>query len=152
MAKAGRKAKPTALKLVQGNPGKRPLNKDEPQPTRVYAPQPPDSLNELEAAKWTDTARKLAECRVLTELDLDALEIYCRNWVAMHEAIADLNERGKLLRTATGAPMWNPSWSQYKHSEQVCRSIMSEFGMTPSSRTSVVAVGDADGKNEWEEF
>ena len=131
MAKAGRKAKPTALKLVQGNPGKRPLNKDEPQPTRVYAPQPLDSLNEL---------------------DLDALEIYCRNWVAMHEAITDLNERGKLLRTATGAPMWNPSWSQYKHSEQVCRSIMSEFGMTPSSRTSVVAVGDADGKNEWEEF
>ena len=31
---AGRKPKPTRLKIIQGNPGKRPLNKNEPQPER----------------------------------------------------------------------------------------------------------------------
>jgi len=29
---AGRKPKPTALKIIEGNPGKRPLNKNEPKP------------------------------------------------------------------------------------------------------------------------
>lgn len=152
MAKTGRKNKPSALKLVQGNPGNRPINEDEPEPLLVYEPEPPETFNEMERAKWIDTARKLAECRVLTELDLDALEIYVRNWVSMHEAIADINERGKLLQMPRGGVMWNPQWSQYKHSESVCRSIMAEFGMTPSTRTSVVAVGSAAGKNEWSEF
>lgn len=152
MAKTGRKAKPTALKLVQGNPGNRPINEHEPQPLEVYAPPAPASFNELERAKWDELSEKLARNRVLTELDLDALEIYCRNWIAMHEALNDVNERGKLLRSRNGGVMWNPSWTQYKHSESVCRSIMAEFGMTPSTRTSVVAVGDAQGHDEWAEF
>jgi len=152
VAKTGRKAKPTALKLIQGNPGNRPINKKEPMPVRTYNPEPPEILNELEAAKWTELARKLADCRVLTELDLDALEMYCREWVAMHQALNDLNARGKLLQTRSGGVMWNPNWTQYKHSQSVCRSIMSEFGMTPSTRTSVVAVADPEGKNEWSEF
>ena len=97
-------------------------------------------------------AGKLADARILTELDLDALEIYCRNWVAYHEALNDVVERGKLLRTPGGSTMWNPSWSHYKHAESVCRAIMAEFGMTPSTRTGIVAVGDAKGKNEWDEF
>ena len=32
MAKRGRKPKPTALKKLEGNPGKRPLNELEPMP------------------------------------------------------------------------------------------------------------------------
>lgn len=150
--KTGRKAKPTALKLLQGNPGKRALNVKEPEPVKVYQPQAPQSFNELEVAKWVEVCAKLAACRVLTELDLDALEIYVRNWVAMIEALNDISERGKLLRSPSGGPMWNPSWAHYKHAERVCRALQAEFGMTPSTRTSVMAVGDPDGKNEWSEF
>ena len=152
MAKKGRKAKPTALKLVDGNPGNRPLPKDEPKPRPVYAPDPPAGFNDLEVAKWNEVSGKLAKIRILTELDLDALEIYVRNWIAMHEALNDINDRGKLLRTPGGSTMWNPSWSHYKHSESVCRSIIAEFGMTPSTRTGIVAIGDADGGNEWDDF
>ena len=35
MAKTGRKPKPTALKRLEGNPGKRPLNAMEPVPPTV---------------------------------------------------------------------------------------------------------------------
>ncbi len=152
MAKRGRKAKPTALKLVQGMAGNRPVNKREPKPPTVYNPRPPAEFTRIEKAKWREVSKKLAASRVLTEMDLDALEIYVRNWVAMHEALNDLNRRGKLLQTRTGGVMWNPSWSQYKHSEQVCRSVQAEFGMTPSTRTGVVAVGDPEGKNRWDKF
>ena len=41
MAKTGRKPKPTALKKLEGNPGKRPLNTMEPTPPNVsiHCPQ-----------------------------------------------------------------------------------------------------------------
>ena len=34
MATRGRKPKPTALKVLEGNPGKRPLNENEPIPPK----------------------------------------------------------------------------------------------------------------------
>jgi len=152
MAKAGRKAKPTALKLVDGNPGNRPINKHEPQPAKVYNPDPPEGFDTVHIGKWNEVAGKLAKIRVLTELDLDALEVYCREWVNYHEAIADIAERGKLLQMPSGGVMWNPSWTQLKHSQNVCRSIMAEFGMTPSTRTTLVASADETGKNRWSSF
>ena len=150
--KPGRKSKPSALKLIDGNPGKRPLNAHEPKPQKVYEPDPPEGFDELQTAKWQEVTAKLAKVRVLTELDLDALEIYCREWVNMHLAIADIAVRGKLMTTPGGGVMWNPNWSQYKHSQSVCRSIMAEFGMTPSTRTNLVADADETGKNRWSSF
>ena len=152
MAKAGRKRKPTALKLIEGNPGKRPLNEAEPAPAPVFNPDPPDTFTEVEAAKWREVTAKLAACRVLTDLDLDALEIYVRNWCAMMEALRDIALRGKLLRSPTGAAMWNPSWSHYKHAERVCRSLQSEFGMTPSTRSGITADAGDDGRKHWTDF
>lgn len=152
MQKPGRKPKPSALKLIDGNPGNRPISEHEPKPAKLYHPEPPDSFTDLEKAKWREITDKLARCRVLTELDLDALEIYCREWVNLQEAISDINQRGKLLQMPTGGVMWNPSWAQYKHSQSVCRSIMAEFGMTPSTRTGIVASADEKGNNRWAKF
>lgn len=140
------------LKLIEGNPGKRPINEAEPQPQRVFRPRAPVGMTRAERAKWGKMCKVLSGMKVLTEADLDALEIYVRNWAAMMEALRDLNERGKLLRAPTGGTMWNPSWTQYKHSEKVCRSLQAEFGMTPSSRSSVQADAGDDGKGKWSEF
>ena len=40
MATRGRKPKPTALKVLEGNPGKRPLNDREPVPPKGRAQMP----------------------------------------------------------------------------------------------------------------
>lgn len=148
----GRKKKPTSLKLIEGNPGKRPLPENEPRPAVIYKPRAPANMSKTEQAKWRQMVRRLSTMRVLTEPDLDALEIYVRNWVAMHEALADISKRGKMLQTPTGGVMWNPSWTQYKHSEKVCRSIQAEFGMTPASRPNVQADAGSDGKSSWDDF
>ncbi len=150
MAKVGRKPKPTTLRLLQGNAGKRPINEEEPQPAKLFTPGPPRHFGKLECAKWRQMCRVLSAARVLTVMDLDALEIYCVNWVAMHEALNDISARGKLLRTPGGNAMWNPSWTHYKHAERVCRSLQAEFGLTPSSRTGVVASADSEGKDQWD--
>lgn len=44
MATRGRKPKPTAIKELEGNPGKRPLNANEPRPERK-APRCPAWLD-----------------------------------------------------------------------------------------------------------
>ncbi len=152
MTKRGRKSKPSALRLVQGNPGHRPVNEHEPEPQKVFAPKPPRGFSKVEQAKWKKLCKQLSECRVLTVLDLDALEMYVRSWHSMMVALADVKKRGKLISTGKGGEVWNPSWTEYKHSVSVVRSLQSEFGLTPSSRTGIIATADDEGKNRWSQF
>ena len=42
----GRKPTPTHIKLVSGNPGKRPINRNEPQP-KARLPRCPEHLGEV---------------------------------------------------------------------------------------------------------
>ena len=55
MATRGRKPKPTALKVLEGNPGKRPLNDREPVPPRAALKCPawllPEAKKGMEAAR-----------------------------------------------------------------------------------------------------
>src|SRR5688572_21911457 len=49
----GRKPKPTWLKIMTGNPGKRPLNDAEPQPEGLLG-EPPEWLTDAQKAAWRD--------------------------------------------------------------------------------------------------
>jgi len=58
MATRGRKPKPTALKVLEGNPGKRPLNLNEPKPEKKASKCP--SWLEPEAKKeWRRMSKTL---------------------------------------------------------------------------------------------
>jgi len=59
---------PTKLKLLMGNPGRRPLNDQEPQPLRSI-PECPSRLTEEEREVWNVVSRKLYDMGVLTEVD-----------------------------------------------------------------------------------
>ncbi len=54
-----RKPTPTRLKLLGGNPGKRPLNLDEPQPEPTL-PEPPAHLSDEAKAEWGRPRRAAA--------------------------------------------------------------------------------------------
>ena len=68
---AGRKPKPTALKKLEGNPGKRKLNKKEPIPGKEMPDCPqwllPDAKDE-----WVRLCEKLNQIGELTEVDRTA--------------------------------------------------------------------------------
>jgi P27 family predicted phage terminase small subunit len=148
MAKTGRKNKPTMLRLLDGNAGRRPLNKDEPQPPRIFKPRAPNGFTKPEKSKWHQVCKRLAASRLLTIADLDAVEIYVRNWCWMMDARADILANGKMIKMKSGGKIHNPSYGYYKFSLGVCRSLQSEFGMTPSARAGLVAEDDA-GKSAW---
>jgi len=77
MATRGRKPKPTALKALEGNPGRRALNENEPKP-RGAVSACPDWLEDEAKAEWARMGEILARMGVLTEVDLTACAGYCQ--------------------------------------------------------------------------
>jgi phage terminase small subunit len=75
MPGGGSKPKPTALKLIQGNPGKRPLNKQEPIPAGeiICPPWVTGYAKEV----WDHIGPDLIEQRVMTAWDVYAFGMYC---------------------------------------------------------------------------
>ena len=67
--------KPTKLKQLAGNPGKRPLPKNEPQPTGLAGR--PDWLTMGARQVWDEYAPGLARLGLLTELDGDTFGRWC---------------------------------------------------------------------------
>lgn len=78
MATRGRKPTPTHLKLVRGNPGKRALNKGEPQPPAGDTLMPPPFLNDDAKVEWGRVLGDLQRCGLVTTIDRAALAGYCQ--------------------------------------------------------------------------
>ena len=77
MAQRGRKPKPTAIKELEGNPGKRPLNEAEPKPEHK-APPCPKWLEPEAKKEWRRLSKQLEAIGVLTEVDQAAFASYCQ--------------------------------------------------------------------------
>ncbi len=85
MATRGRKPKPTAIKILEGNPGKRQLNEHEPQPMKK-APSCPKWLEPEAKREWRRLAKTLEAMGVLTEADMAAFAGYCQAYARWKEA------------------------------------------------------------------
>lgn len=146
MAVRGRKPKPTALKLVTGNPGKRRLPKREPKP-RGGAPTCPAWLGTAAKIEWRRVAKELAALGILSRIDRAALAAYCQcyaHWRAAELAIRAngvtvviRSDKGE-VKSITAAPEVAIAGKMMDR----MRAFASEFGMTPSSRTRVAKPGD----------
>lgn len=85
----GRKPKPTNLKILAGNPGRRPLPDGEPCPDAVL-PTPPDFLDDQALREWERIAPELHQLGLLTRLDRAALAAYCQSyahWIKAETAL-----------------------------------------------------------------
>ena len=94
---AGRRPKPTALKALQGNPGKRPLNRHEPQPGGL--PKCPKHLDGQARKEWKRISRELIACGLLTEVDRAALAAYCVAWSRWIDAEANVRKFGGVIKS-----------------------------------------------------
>lgn len=128
----GRKPKPTRLKEIQGNPGKRALNDDEPKPTlpvkrpRGMAPKPRKA--------WDEIAPDLERVGVMTGWDTFALRLLVEHYTIAIEAVGELREMG-LFAPARDGVKKNPAATVFKENAVAALRVMTEFGMTPSSRS-----------------
>ena len=101
MAARGRKPKPTALKVLEGNPGKRPLNDHEPIPPKGELKCPSWLLPEAKK-EWKRLASSLEAMGVLTMADLTAFAGYCQAYARWREAEEFITQHGSIFRTPSG--------------------------------------------------
>lgn len=132
----GRKSKPTALKTLAGNPGKRALNDKEPKPDIVIPACPPHLKGEARA-EWDRITKQLYELKIISELDLAALAVCCTAWADYVKACKTLDKEGEVIISDQGGLYQNPWVAIKKRSMDQVQKFYAEFGMTPSSRTRV---------------
>jgi len=135
-----RKAEPTKLKIMRGDPGKRNAKKklkSEPQP-ELSALDAPPSLSEVALAVWRRKAPALARCGILTVSDRDALERYCHTTEMWHECRESIKANGLSSATAAGGSKGNPEVAALRGFSADLLAIEREFGMTPSARSGMV--------------
>ena len=135
----GRKPKPTALKKLAGNPGRRPLNELEPKPGPADPKVPRGKLPPEAQKLWKDLAPKLAALGVLTDVDLPAFEMLCIHYALARDAFKLVNELGMFVKDRDGQPRKNPALQLYRDNSMAFKAYLLEFGLTPSSRSKIEA-------------
>jgi P27 family predicted phage terminase small subunit len=146
----GRRPKPTELKRLAGNPGKRPLNQDEPTFT-ANAMRCPRHLTDEAKKEWRRVTRELQSAGLLTNVDRAALAAYCQAWANWVEAMQALEKEDKVCVTDKGYAHPNPWVGIANKALEEMRRWMTEFGMTPSSRSRVKVEKPAE-PDPFEEF
>jgi P27 family predicted phage terminase small subunit len=143
---SGPKPKPTRLRVIEGNPGKRALPKREPKPAPVRPPMP-TYLHGEGRKHWTALAEKLERIGVLTEVDQDILGAYCDAYHRWREAEVHIRREGAVVTAPTsGYPMPNPWVSIRNRALDDMRRWAPELGIGAASR-SRIEVKKPDGED-----
>jgi len=158
---AGRKPKPTQLKKLEGNPGKRPLNDNEPQPDSSI-PNCPWWLDYHARTEWKRVCPELHRLGLLTSVDRTALAGYCVAYSMVVRATKEINS-GFLYDYQDKKTLEDGKTPELKRSKKPevgilmdalsqVRLFCSEFGLTPSARSRLSMPSKQPAKDPMEEL
>ena len=139
MGKRGTKPEPTHLKLLKGNPGKRPLNKNEPKPVPV-APKSPYWMRSTAKTLWKHLAPQLERLGLLTGVDGAAFEAACESYATWVHCEKFLIKNGFTyeVETKSGTVIQQrPEVLIGNKALLAFKAFCTEFGLTPSSRAGI---------------
>lgn len=148
----GRKPKPTALKKLAGNPGKRKLNDAEPDFTEITDVEPPEWLPDLAVEMWQTVMPELLAAKVLTVPDLHNVEAFCAAYAMWRDAEEHLKKYGIVIETEKST-IKNPAVTVINEAKKQMREFGSLLGLDPSSRQRLVGPKKSEDKgNPFDNF
>jgi P27 family predicted phage terminase small subunit len=157
----GRKPKPNALKLIAGNPGKRPVSTEPDAPGDLFAA--PASMTDAQKAIWRhaiDNAPK----GLLRHLDRELLTEWVRAIAELNAADLELQQSGPVVKQGGGerittkpdgstvktvrSESWVVSpWAKARDNAfQRMLKATSELGFSPTSRSRITLAGAGASK------
>lgn len=80
MGLRGPKPAPNVIKLLAGNPGRRPINLSDGVNPLVRVPSPPKWLSPHAVKEWRRVGAELSELGLIAEIDKASLATYCQTW------------------------------------------------------------------------
>lgn len=143
MGARGPAAKPTELRKLQGNPGKRALPKGEPRPgVKGRVPSAPRWLGEGAKGEWRKIAGALHGLGLLTEIDGVALAMMCEALTLYHQAKQAMGEEGLIVVSDKGNSYQHPALGIMNSARADVLKWAREFGMTPAARSRISLSGE----------
>ena len=134
MAVRGRKPKPDEIKILEGNLGKRPINKTKPK-AKAKAPKCPDWLEDEAKKEWRRMSKQLEHLGLLTEIDMTSFAGYCQAYARWKAAEEFISKHGTIVKTPSGYWQQVPQVSIAQTYLKIMNRFCEQFGLTPSSRT-----------------
>ena len=135
----GRKPTPTRLKLIRGNPGRRPINRDEPAADSRTSLASPDWFNPEQRKKWEEVTAQLSDAGMLSAAYADIITVYCVAWTRWRSALDQITKFGDLIKTPSGVVRISPYLAIANRAQVDLLKAQAELGLTPSSRSRVKA-------------
>ena len=148
MARRGRPTKPTVLKVLEGNPGKRPLPVNEPKPKPI-PPKCPTWIAAEGKRLWKKLMPELERLGLMTIVDGTAFEAVCQNYATWVGCEKYTKKHGLTVGVETKGggiyEMQRPEVAIGQKSLKAVHTFMVEFGLTPAAR---VRLGTKFGTEE----
>lgn len=129
MGLRGPKPKPTDIRLLEGNPGRLPINEDEPNPTGQ--PAPPDGLRPDAAAAWNRIMEAMPP-GLYTQADERLLFAYCEIWQDFIDLTRAITEDGTV--TSDGV---NPAVTARLNVANRLATLGTRLGLSPADRANL---------------
>ena len=148
---SGPTPKPTRLKLLQGNPGRRPLPKNEPQP-KLGAPTRPEWLLPEAKREWSRIVPELLRLGLLAKIDRAMLSMWCQCWGMYVEAVRDIQKNGISYSKEDGYEGQRPSVSIMNKMIEKMTALSARFGMTPADRSRISVPAPEEPESAWERY
>ena len=111
----------------------------------------PGHLSDAAKVEWKRLVSELRAMNVLTSVDADALAMYCESYARWVEASAALACEGLVVKTFGGYPVQSPYIGIINQCLRTMKLLLTEFGMTPASRTRLQAPAESE-EDQFDEF
>src|SRR6516165_3965602 len=131
------------LKLLKGNPGRRPI-KAQPEPEiSPEVPAPPEFLTPTAKDEWWRLAGELHRLKLLTPLDTSVFAVYCQSysdWIEAERTLAraaeaDPETGGLIVKGSHDQPMANPLVRVAAAAAGRMMDVATQLGLTPLARS-----------------
>jgi len=128
----GRKPKPPALRVVDGNTRKRaPVESPELPPG---IPACPAHLDAVAEAEWNRIAPLLSDRGILSEADAGILAAYAQAYGLWKQASEKLSADTQVVKSPGGYPIQNPWLAIANRHRKDMVAYAAELGITPAAR------------------
>jgi len=140
MGKRGPRPMTTRMLKIRGS-WRAGLNRGEPN-LAAEVPECPDWIDEDAKQLWAEVTPLLAQMRILTRADRQALARYCQTWSRWRKAEVFIQKYGESypLKDDQGRVKCMMPWPQVATAHKLAQTLArleQEFGLTPSARTRI---------------
>jgi P27 family predicted phage terminase small subunit len=143
MGRRGPPPQPTKLRILSGNPGKRPINHREPQP--IGPPQRPDFITGSAAEDWDRVIASMPP-GFFTAADTPTLAVFCVSLTLHRAALAQVARGGLTSKGLDGQAIVNPMVGVVAREAQLVLRASDRLGLSPAARVGLEMPAPGGGK------